>query len=433
MNILLHDYSAHPFQLELSRELAKRGHNVLHAYSGSFLTPHGRTEVEPTDPPTFQVHPIRLASMLNKDAYFQRWRQERRYGRLLRDLITAKNPDVVITANAPSDVQTSIARACRARGVKLVSWAQDINGVAAHRILRKRIPVLGALVGRYYMRVDRAFARQSHAIVLITEDFRSQMLAWGVPASRLTVIPNWAPLADLPVCPKDNAWSRQHGLHDRFCIMYCGTLAMKHNPALLLELARKFRHVPDARVVVISEGTAAEWLKRQAASEGLSNLVFFPFLRFADMPMAMASADILVAILEADAATASVPSKVLTYMCSGRPLLLAVPAENLAARTVLRARAGLVVSPDDLAAFGEAAERLARGDDERLQLGSNARSYAERTFDIVAIADRFENVLNGIVRRPAASRSARSDRHRSGASPGPLALASEAEAGCARP
>ena len=39
MRIVVHDYAGHPNQVYLSRELARRGHQVLHLYAGSFETP----------------------------------------------------------------------------------------------------------------------------------------------------------------------------------------------------------------------------------------------------------------------------------------------------------------------------------------------------------------------------------------------------------
>ena len=38
MRILVHDYAGHPFQVQLSRALAQRGHDVLHAYCASLQT-----------------------------------------------------------------------------------------------------------------------------------------------------------------------------------------------------------------------------------------------------------------------------------------------------------------------------------------------------------------------------------------------------------
>jgi hypothetical protein len=54
----------------------------------------------------------------------------------------------------------------------------------------------------------------------------------------------------------------------------------------------------------------------------------------------LATADVLVALLESSAGIFSVPSKVLAYLCAARPLLASMPKENLAARTIERAGAG---------------------------------------------------------------------------------------------
>ena len=54
----------------------------------------------------------------------------------------------------------------------------------------------------------------------------------------------------------------------------------------------------------------------------------------------LASATVLIGILEEDAGVFSVPSKVLSYLCAGRPIVLCAPAENLASRTLLEAEAG---------------------------------------------------------------------------------------------
>jgi colanic acid biosynthesis glycosyl transferase WcaI len=41
MRILIHDYAGHAFPVQLSRELARNGHQVTHAYAAGLLTPRG--------------------------------------------------------------------------------------------------------------------------------------------------------------------------------------------------------------------------------------------------------------------------------------------------------------------------------------------------------------------------------------------------------
>ena len=113
------------------------------------------------------------------------------------------------------------------------------------------------------------------------------------------------------------------------------------------------------------------------------------------LPDVMGSADVLVAILEPDAGVFSVPSKVLSYLCASRPVLLAVPKENLAAKIVAESGAGLVVEPTDIAGFCAAAQQLIRfSTDLREQSAKAARQYAETHFDIRNIGDQFEAILS---------------------------------------
>ena len=111
------------------------------------------------------------------------------------------------------------------------------------------------------------------------------------------------------------------------------------------------------------------------------------------MPEVLAAADVLMAVLEPDAGVFSVPSKILTYHCAGRPILAAIAAENLAARIVTRAGSGICVGPDKAPDFVDAAVKLRESSATRQNFSAAARRYAENHFDILQIADRFEQSL----------------------------------------
>jgi glycosyltransferase involved in cell wall biosynthesis len=107
----------------------------------------------------------------------------------------------------------------------------------------------------------------------------------------------------------------------------------------------------------------------------------------------LATGDVLVGILEEEAGTFSVPSKTLSYLCAGRPLLLAMPLDNLAARITRDHKAGLIVAPADIEGFLNAASELHARPGLRAKLGRNARSYAEATFPIDKTAAVFDEIL----------------------------------------
>jgi colanic acid biosynthesis glycosyl transferase WcaI len=393
MRILVHDRSGHPFQVQLSRELSRRGYQILHSYGAFFQTPKGALARKPTDPDNFEVAGIHLSHPFQKYSLLKRRFQEIEYARRLVRQIKEFQPGVVILANMPADALSVVYRECRGQEVKLVFWVQDLYGIAIKRILAKKLPLLGSVIGEYYIRLERQLLKQSDEVILITDDFVSLMNEWGIAEDKTHVVPNWAPLAEMPVRPKQNQWSTEHQIADKFCLLYAGTLGMKHNPNLLLQLALHFRTKPDVRILVISEGLGADWLRDKKQEYDLENLMLKGFQPFEQLPDAFAAADILIAILEAEAGRFSVPSKVLSYLCARRPLLLAVPPENLAARIVSKNEAGLVVHPASVEAFIDAADILVANSALRQEYANKALAYANDHFNIEGIGDKFERII----------------------------------------
>jgi len=393
MRILLHDYGHHAFPLQLSRELADRGHQILHLYAGSNPTPHDLLIRQESDPVNLNIKGIFIDEPLQKNSFVKRWQQEREYGRLVMAEVDKFNPDLVLSANTPLDPQATLLKKSKQLGIPFVFWLQDVTGLATYLILKKKIPILGILIGQYYIHLERKLLNQSDRIILITEDFLPLLDKWEIDQGKAVVIPNWAPIDEIPYQSRDNQWAKDHDIIGKFCFMYTGTLGLKHNPYLLLELAVHYKDTPDVVVVVVSETIGARWLREKKEALLLENLIILEFQPFDQMPYVLASADVLVAILEEDAGVFSVPSKVLTYLCSQRPLLLAVPAMNRAARIVTESQSGIVVSSIETVAFTQAADELFRNPAERKRFGENGRKYAEQNFNIQSITDQFEGLL----------------------------------------
>jgi glycosyltransferase involved in cell wall biosynthesis len=241
-------------------------------------------------------------------------------------------------------------------------------------------------------------------VVAISEDFIPVLDRWRVEPGRVTVIPNWAPLDEAEPMPRSNPWSTRQGLDGVPVFLYAGTLGRKHDPGLLLLLAD---HFPEAITVVVSEGPGTERLRPMA--DRRKNLILLPLQPAEQLPHVLASADVLVALLEADASVFSVPSKVLTYLAAGRPILAGIPTINLAARTIQDSNAGYVVEPSDHEGFVGAARTLLADPEARARAAAAGREYAERAFEIGAIADRFEVVLETAVQQAHSTRAQRAD------------------------
>lgn len=385
MKILLSDYSGHPFQVQLARELARRGHSVRHCYSSEFQTPKGNLVRQPHDPDGFEIVPLRNSKPFAKASFFLRRQQEIEIGRKLAEQVKEFGPDIVVSSNAPLDTQRIFQRYAKRQNAKFVFWLQDIYSEAITRVIPQKIPVAGYAIAAWYRHLEFSMLKASDKIVAITQDFVPILVAKGVAPAKIEVIENWAPVDELPRYARDNDWAAKN-MPDGLRAVYSGTLGYKHNPALMLQIARCN---PESHVMIFSEGLVADGVRAQASKEGLNNLHVRPWVDFEDLPKMLSASDVFIAVIEPEAGTYSVPSKILTYLAIGRPILASVPDENLAARLITRNEAGFTSPPSDDGALIRAFARLAQDADLRKRLGDNGCAYANKTFDIKIIADKF--------------------------------------------
>ena len=389
MNIVVHDFAGHPGQVQLSRELARRGHTVEHQYCASVPTGRGAVFARASDPASFRVQAIDLGRQFSRYSPIIRIWQELRYAFLTSAAVKKGDPDVAIFANVPIAALLLITISLRLRAIPYIFWWQDFYSEGVRVVAETRLGIAGAFIGRAARWVERTIARGAATVVPITEAFVSQLDEWDVSPERVHVIPNWAALEELPPRPRVNPWAEEHELVDVPVVMYAGTIGLKHDPSAIAKLARRLPE--DCRVVIVSEGSGREWLEMNASEE--SRLRFLDYQPFEQLPDMLASADILLVMLESNASRYSVPSKALTYLCAGRPVLAILPPDNAIALMIQSAGAGIVVSPDDQVGAYAALNQLLSDPDLRNQMGMAARRYAELNFHIEDVADRFQSVI----------------------------------------
>lgn len=384
IDLLVSDYGGHPFTVELARQLRVRTDtSVAYSFCSTATSPKGA--VADGD----FVIPVGAGRRFEKYHLRRRLVSELRYGWNTARVVWRLRPRQHVVCNMPIVSLLVIWLASTPARIRLVVWFQDAQSGLAAGVLGRGI------VARALGVLEAFLLRRASTVIAISRELAVEATRYGVPRGRVVTIENWAPIDELPARPRDNPWAVAHGLSSCEVLLYSGTLARKHRADLLVQLARRV-HERGARVVVVSEGEGAEWLIEQRAEhEDLDNLLVLPYQPFDQLPDVLASADVLVVLLEPNAGRFSVPSKTLSYLCAARPILASIAPHNSAASIIREhAAAGVVVEPADDDGFTRAAIELLDDPGRRTRLGANGRAYAERHFATEAIVTRFADVLS---------------------------------------
>jgi colanic acid biosynthesis glycosyl transferase WcaI len=215
-----------------------------------------------------------------------------------------------------------------------------------------------------------------------------------IPDNKVSVIGNWLDARLFPVLPRDNGWRREVGISDEeFLVLFAGTLGYVSGADVLVEVGRILEHHAAALLVCVGEGVLREKMEHSAAAAGLRNLRFLPFQPSERVAQMHAAADATVLPTQAGHSDASVPSKLITYLAAGRPVVCAADEGSTVAQIVREANTGVLAEPGNAESIASALLFLVDHATERKQMGENARRYFEKHYTLERAYPQFAVLL----------------------------------------
>lgn len=129
---------------------------------------------------------------------------------------------------------------------------------------------------RLSRRVETGVFRKADAVTVICEGLRSEVVARGVAAEKVAVIPNGVDLERFsPRPPAPEALDR-HGLRGRTVLGFLGSFYHYEGLALLLDaFARLLESAPETRLLLVGGGDEEAQLRGRAKALGLGPAVIF--------------------------------------------------------------------------------------------------------------------------------------------------------------
>jgi glycosyltransferase involved in cell wall biosynthesis len=283
-------------------------------------------------------------------------------------------PDVVVALTDPPIIGLVGWAAARRTGARFVFLCQDIFPEVATLLEDFQSDRINWILEK----VNRFLVRRADRIIALGETMKRRLVEGkGADPEKIAVIHNWADAELLAPGPKDNPFSREHGLQDRFVALHAGNLGLSQNLDSVLDVAAA---LPEVTFVFIGDGVRKKPLQDQASQRGLENVRFFPYQPRERMPETYATADVFLVSLKRGLAGYIVPSKLYGILAAGRPYVAAVDEDSEVASITRENECGMLVAPGDVGGMIHELSRLYRDRNLARRLGENARR-ASAQFD----------------------------------------------------
>ena len=282
--------------------------------------------------------------------------------------------DAVICVSPPLQLGITAWMIARTRRAKLILHVQDIVPDAALSSgmmhAGRAVAMSRGLEGWVYRRADR--------ITVISEGFRENLLAKRVPVDKLEVLPNWVETGLFKSKADPGVRSALGAPNGETLVLHTGNMGAKQGLETVVDAAAQLKS-EDIAITLIGDGQARAALESRAAELGVHKLRFLPLQ--SDLPATLAAANILVLSQRAQVTDSAAPSKLLTYMAAGKPIVATVNSSSEAGQLIERAKCGLVVQPENPADLAAALLRLHRHPEMHHAMGVAGRRHVARHYD----------------------------------------------------
>jgi glycosyltransferase involved in cell wall biosynthesis len=258
---------------------------------------------------------------------------------------------------------------------------------------------LGVISERHWLAklwqgLNRQVWLRSQGLIVLSPAMRDRIIKiCPEVADKVSVIHSWAdPEAIVPLPKARNWFAQEHGLVDRFTVLYSGNMGRCHDLETLLDAAVRLRHEP-VQFVCIGGGAQRKPFIERVKELGLDNFQFLPYQSKDVLPFSLTACDLSLVAVSEQMADLVAPSKLYSALAAGRPIAVVCPQYSYLGELMNDAGCGAAFANGDGEGLAEFVRFLVDDRQQAEVMGRSGRDYLVENFTPTVIARQYLRVL----------------------------------------
>lgn len=315
----------------------------------------------------------------------------------------ARECDVMFVASTPPIKGAMAAMIKKCWHIPMVYNLQDIfpDSLVGTGLAKK-----GGLLWKIGRVVENFTYRNADKIIVISQDFKRNIMAKGVSEEKIEVIYNWVDAnAVQPVAKEVNPLYEEFGLsREVFTVVYAGNLGNAQNIGIILDAARQLKE-EKVQFVIFGTGGLEEQICRRIADEGLTNVRLLPLQPYERVSQVYSLGDACVVSCKEGLGGSAMPSKTWTIMSCGRPVIASFDEgelkeiiEGASAGSAAARPCGVFTHAGNVVEFVEAVRSLMDDRPRCEEMGRNARAFILENLTKEVGTRKYVDVIKSVVK-----------------------------------
>ena len=304
----------------------------------------------------------------------------------------AKNIDLIYLASTPP-IQGALGAILKR--IKKIPFVYNLQDIFPDSLVGTGLVKKGGLIWKIGRMIEDFTYKHADKIIVISEDFKRNIMAKGVPEEKIVVVYNWVDQnAVKNIERKDNKlFDKYHLDRNKFYITYSGNIGLTQNMDLLLDVARSLEDNEEIQFVLIGEGAYKEQVKEVITRNNIKNVTLLPFQPYEDISHVFSLGDVGIIISKPGVGENSVPSKTWSIMSASRPVLA-----NFDENEISENECGVFTKSGDKQAFTDAILELYRNREMCRKYGENGRKFVMENLTREIGTQKYIDVIKSVAK-----------------------------------
>lgn len=249
--------------------------------------------------------------------------------------------------------------------------------------------------------VENITYRNADKIIVISDDFKKNIIAKGVPEEKIVVVYNWVDEnAVVPVAKADNPLYDELGINrEKFSVVYAGNFGHAQNIDVTINAAERLKNVEDIQFLMFGTGGLIEDYKKIAQDKGLNYMFFFPLQPVEKASLVYSLGDLGVVACKKGLGKGAFPSKTWSIMSSGTPVIANYDEDTDLERLIKENGLGVFSAADDSEQMAERILDMYNNRELCAEYGRNARQYILDNVSKEKSTQKYIDVIKRVVEK----------------------------------
>lgn len=299
----------------------------------------------------------------------------------------AKDIDLIMSGSTPPTqgvLCAKVAKKLSKKYKKKVPFVYNLQDIFPDSLVTAKLTKRGSLIWKIGRKIEDYAYKHADKIIVISEDFKRNIMEKGVPEEKIVIIPNWVDAQTVrPIERKDNLLFARYSLDpEKYYVCYSGNIGHSQNMRMLLDAAKDLKdELPDLRFVLIGDGAASEEVAVAVKKEAIENVIMLPFQPYEEIAHVFSLGDVGLIISKPGIGESSAPSKTWSIMAAGRPVIASFDDGSALNNLINCVGCGVTAQAGDLELFKGAVRKLYREREAAAVMGQKGREYVITELD----------------------------------------------------